>query len=103
MKLGAQDHENFIDSEYSHLYLAVLEAEAQAEVDAVVAIRTAFGADWRAAVAFLERRHTQRWGRTNRVELTGAEGGPVQLAQAEIVTEAQRIVNEHYAERSEDA
>lgn len=103
MNLGAEDSENGVTTEYSQVYEAVVAAEAQAEVDAVVCIRTAFGTDWKAAQAFLERRHTQRWGRTNRVELTGAEGGPVQLAQAEIVTEAQRIVQEHYAERSDDA
>jgi hypothetical protein len=101
LQIGASDIEVGRETEYSALFVAVRAAEAEAEVEAVTAIRLAFGDDWKAAVAFLERRHTQRWGRTNRVELTGAEGGPVQLAQAEIVTEAQRIVQEHYAESGE--
>jgi len=42
---------------------AVRTAEAAAEVAAVTAVRSAMPEDWRAAVAFLERRHPARWAR----------------------------------------
>jgi hypothetical protein len=35
--------------------------------------------DWRASMAYLERVNTQRWGRRQTVEVTGADGGPVQV------------------------
>lgn len=49
---------------------SVLEAEARAELRAVVVIRDAFvGGDWRAAAWWLERRRSDDWGRKDRVEI----------------------------------
>jgi hypothetical protein len=60
---------------------AVLRAEAEAEVHAVAIIRRAMGEDWRAAVAYLERRHPTRWRSRHQTELVGRDGGPIQTQQ----------------------
>jgi len=57
---------------------AVRQAEAEAEVHAVAILRRAMSEDWRAALAYLERRHPGRWRRHNTTELTGSNGGPIQ-------------------------
>jgi transposase len=56
---------------------AVRQAEAEAEVHAVAILRRAMGEDWRAALAYLERRHPGRWRRHTSTELTGKDGGPL--------------------------
>jgi transposase len=62
---------------YRDFFMALRTAEAEAEVHAVAVIRHAMGDDWRAALAFLERRHPGRWGKRTTTELTGPNGGPV--------------------------
>ena len=79
---------------YREFSQSVKRAEAQAEVAAVAEVQMAgkphaarFDAEgnellpgqWQASMTFLERRHRDRWGRGERVELTGANGGPVAL------------------------
>lgn len=51
---------------------AVWKAEAAAEMSALRVIRGAMVEDWRAALAFLERRHAQRWGRRPAAERSEA-------------------------------
>jgi hypothetical protein len=55
---------------YSDFSGAVKQAESQVEVRASLAIRQAFTAgDWRAALAWLERRRHEDWGRKDRLEI----------------------------------
>ncbi|HEY4897587.1 MAG TPA: transposase [Solirubrobacteraceae bacterium] len=61
---------------------AVRQAEAEAEVHAVAILRRAMGEDWRAALAYLERRYPGRWRRHTSTELTGRDGGPIQTEVA---------------------
>jgi hypothetical protein len=74
MSRGAQEP----GSEYARFREAVLRAEAEAEVYAVAILRRAMGEDWRAAMAYLERRHPTRWRAHQYTELVGKDGGPIQ-------------------------
>lgn len=38
--------------------------------------------DWRAALAYLERRHPARWRKHTSTELTGKDGGPIRAEHA---------------------
>lgn len=84
---------------------AVMEAEASAEVRAVVTIRQAVGrpdgGGWRAAAWWLEHRRSDEWGRVDRVEIeirraaeriaasTGADPDWLVKRAAEIVATAE--------------
>ena len=64
---------------------AVEEAAGQAVVANMAKIqKAATEGSWQASAWILERRHPDRYGRT-RVELTGAEGGPVAIAANVVV------------------
>ncbi|MDP3938165.1 MAG: hypothetical protein Q8R92_08505 [Deltaproteobacteria bacterium] len=56
---------------------AVLEAERTAEIRCVALIMKAAGEDAKHAEWLLERKHHERWGRKDRHEVTGANGGPI--------------------------
>ena len=62
---------------YGRFREAVLQAEGEAEVHAVAIVRRAMAEDWRAALAYLERRHPTRWRRHQVTELTGKDGSPL--------------------------
>jgi hypothetical protein len=74
MARGAQEP----GSAYAGFREAVLRAEAEAEVHAVALVRRAMADDWRAAIAYLERRHPVRWRSRQQTELVGPGGGPLQ-------------------------
>lgn len=58
---------------------AIESARAQAEVRSVALIQKAANdGTWQAAAWYLERSHPQRWGRLNRTEISGPEGGPIE-------------------------
>ena len=80
MARGAQEP----GSIYAAFRERVLRAEAEAEVHAVSVLRNAMMDDWRAALAYLERRHPLRWRTRNQTELVGRDGGPIQTANATI-------------------
>lgn len=69
-------------SVYGKFRAAVLEAESFAEVRANTIIQKAMEDNWVAAMTFLERKFPDRWGRRQRVEMTGANGGPIQTEAA---------------------
>jgi hypothetical protein len=59
---------------------AVLGARAEAEARMVMVVqRAANDGSWQAASWYLERTHQAKYGKQNRVEVTGAEGGAVKL------------------------
>jgi transposase len=68
-----------------HPYRAFREAVEHAETWAEgIAVRTVQSniraGDWKAAMTWLERKFPDRWGRRNRVEVSGRDGGPVTVA-----------------------
>lgn len=65
---GEQDPE----SVYADFAMAVKEAEAEAEAANVKRIRSAAdNGQWQAAAWILERRHPDKWGRTDRQQVSG--------------------------------
>jgi hypothetical protein len=78
-------------------YEAVKKAQVQAEVSHVIVIEQAKDKAWQAAAWWLERRHHDRWGRRESVDLTikreaeriAKETG---LDPDEILREAERLV-----------
>jgi len=79
---GEEPFEAFLD--------AVEKAQGEADIRDLKTIRDAAnGGVWQAAAWRLERRHPEQWGR-RRVEMTGADGGPVDvktLTLAEVIEE----------------
>jgi len=65
------------ESVYLDFLDAFTRAEDAAEREAVGIWRDQMPNDWRAAKEFLARRHSERWGDRQRMELTGKDGGPV--------------------------
>ena len=101
---GDRDNEQGVESVYVEFSEAIKSAEADAEMEAVTAIRSAFTNSWQAAMTYLERRYPDRWGRRARVELghgAGATAAPEPVNAAEFKRRALRLVE--VAERLEDA
>lgn len=61
-------HEN--DWRQWRLWRGVQRAEARGEAYAIGQVQRAMKEDWRAAIAYLERKHPKRWRRRDQVELT---------------------------------
>lgn len=59
---------------------SVRAARAEAEVRSVAVIQNASRKTWQAAAWFLERGFPQHWARTDRHEVTGRDGGPLELS-----------------------
>jgi hypothetical protein len=80
-----QRHLDFLD--------AVERAESESQVIAVSHLMKAMPSTPTAVLAWLERRFPQEWSRTERHELTGAEGGAVQVEdfRARLAERADRI------------
>lgn len=58
---------------------AVEKARAMAEIRALEKIRQAGDSSWQAAAWYLERANPQEWGLIRRTEITGADGGAIQV------------------------
>jgi transposase len=68
-------------SEFKAFQAAVEQANATAVIKNVRTIsRAAQGGAWQAAAWWLERRFPDEWARTERHEMTGANGGPITVA-----------------------
>jgi transposase-like protein len=66
---------------YVEFVEAVEKARSQAEMRNVGLIqKAAVDGTWQAAAWYLERSYPKRWGRSDRVEHTGADGGPVEVS-----------------------
>jgi transposase-like protein len=69
------------EEKYLDITQAIKQAQAESEVRDVVLIGRAAQDQWQAAAWRLERRYPDRWGKKERHELTGANGGPVQFEE----------------------
>lgn len=77
---------------FVEFFKAVKKAENMAEVRSVTQWQNAIrDGDWRAAKDFLARRYPDRW--SPRIEITGAEGAPVQVnMNVDVVTLEQKVL-----------
>lgn len=94
LELGQAHSRDGVESEHRALWEAIEKAEADAELSALATIRRAAPASWQAAAWLLERKHPDRWGRTQRVTLEGDEDRPLRVQPA-------RILDGDYAEQVE--
>lgn len=80
-RYGGVDPSTYYDwvKRYPAFASAVEAAENNAAMKWIDVLATAATQDWRAALAMLERRYPDDWGR-RRLEVTGAGGRPVELA-----------------------
>lgn len=102
-----RDDDDYDDYErlFMELSLEVEKARSFAEIKAVEVIRNAMPSQWQAAAWYLERTNNREWGKTFRAEVTGDNGGPVQVdvdsvmrkveaLTQRVVIEAEAIENE---------
>jgi len=69
---------------YREFYEALEQAEGEGEARLVVKIVE--DGSWQALMTILERKYPERWGRLSRVELTGKEGGAIEIDQTTAIT-----------------
>lgn len=75
------------DRFYQEAVQAWRSARSRGEKELVDSIRTAMAKDWRAAESLLKKGWPDRYN--DRVELTGAGGGPIQVSSEELMARAE--------------
>jgi len=87
LKLGHQALERYEygetltakDRKYKAFLESVKKAEAVAEVEALDALRLMGGEAWQSICWRLERRHNERWGRRQAIDVGSAQNKPVRV------------------------
>jgi hypothetical protein len=93
LNLDADAEPNAKEAKYVEFVDAVEKTRAQSEVRAVALIRkAAMEGTWQAAAWYLERSHPQKWGRMQKVEHSGPEGGPMQVASVSAEDLEQKVL-----------
>lgn len=93
--LDSDDFDKHPDKIYGEFCEAVEKTRAQAEVRAVALIRkAAMDGTWQAAAWFLERSHPHKWGRQNKVEVTGKNGGAVEVDVSSLEAKVSKILSD---------
>lgn len=72
---------------FRDFYVAIKKAEAEAENKIIKLWIKQIPEDWRAAATFLERRYPDRWARRDRHEITGRDGGTIDINVGELRNE----------------
>jgi transposase len=79
------------EAPYVEFFKKIKKAENASEVRAVIHWQEEIKGDWRAAKDFLARRFPDRW--SPRLEVTGADGAPVQVnMNVDVVTLEQKVL-----------
>jgi len=66
------------ERKFLNFYLQVRKSRTEVEARNVVTVSRQATSDWRAAAWFLERSFPQHWGKKSSMEVSGADGGPIQ-------------------------
>lgn len=76
----------------------VEKAKAMAEMNAVKKLVKHGDKNWRAALAYLERTNHEKWGRKDRVEVSGPQGGaiPVAVVMAQMSATLENLSDEQF-------
>lgn len=81
LRIDAGKPANDDETPYREFRDAVKAAQAQSEIRDVALIAKAAEKQWQAAAWRLERKHYERWGRKQTIEVGGRDGGPIQVEQ----------------------
>jgi hypothetical protein len=81
------------------LFYDIRKARSLSEMRAVEKIRKAGEQDWKAAAWFLERTATSRWGRVDRTEITGAEGGAIEISAESVSRKLEALMAKASSDR----
>lgn len=89
--------------ELKEFWESVKAARAEAEVRNVAIIQNAARKQWQAAAWFLERSFPSNWSRTDRHEITGRDGGAIELNvdTEELESKLQRLIEKRKGENDE--
>lgn len=66
---------------YVEFCMAIKKAMAEAEMRDVLVIGSAAKENWQAAAWRLERKYPDRWGRKDKHEITGKDGGAIEIEE----------------------
>lgn len=87
-KSGARPRKS--ERPFWHFWHAIKKAHATAESIRVRIINNASEKNWQAAAWWLERKHSDRWSRKEKRELSGPDGGPIRTEDAGL-TDKERL------------
>jgi len=84
-----------IEQLFVDLFYGVKKAKALSEMKSVEVIRSASQTSWQAAAWYLERTANDRWGRVVRTEVTGADGGAIEISAEALNQKLEALLDKH--------
>ncbi len=84
-KIGARVRKS--ETPFLEFLDAIKKAKAASEITQVGIISNASEKNWQAAAWWLERKHSDRWARKEKRELSGPDGGPIRTEDVSITEE----------------
>ena len=90
------DEQMFVD-----FFMDCKKAKALSEMKAVNVIREASQSSWQAAAWYLERTANDRWGRIQRTEITGADGGAIEINADAVARKLEALLDKNVLDTSE--
>lgn len=76
---GEEDIQNDKNNIYCKFYKSIKKAEAVAEMRSVTIIQSFSRDNWQAAAWYLERKYKDRWSKTEKHEISGKDGGKIEI------------------------
>lgn len=76
---GEKDFIDGKDNIYVKFFKSIKKAESVAEMRNVTIIQSSARENWQAAAWYLERKYKERWGRMDQHQISGKDGGSIQI------------------------